>query len=67
MRALNEYYQRSGTDMKHVYLCAETDHYHASVGDNGWGCGYRNFQMLLSSLMKMEQYKDVLQGTDFTT
>lgn len=61
MRALNEYYQRSGTDMKHVYLCAETDHYHASVGDNGWGCGYRNFQMLLSSLMKMEQYKDVLQ------
>ncbi|XP_051880218.1 zinc finger-containing ubiquitin peptidase 1 isoform X2 [Pristis pectinata] len=57
MRVLNEYYQRNGTDIKHVYLCAETDHYHSSAGDKGWGCGYRNFQMLLSSLMKMEPYK----------
>uniref|UniRef100_UPI00398E6D7C zinc finger-containing ubiquitin peptidase 1 isoform X2 n=1 Tax=Pristiophorus japonicus TaxID=55135 RepID=UPI00398E6D7C len=57
MKALNEYYQRNGTEIRHVYLCAETDHYHASVGDKGWGCGYRNFQMLFSSLVKMEQYK----------
>ncbi|XP_026139656.1 ubiquitin carboxyl-terminal hydrolase ZUFSP-like [Carassius auratus] len=26
-------------------------------GYKGWGCGYRNFQMLLSSLHRMEQYK----------
>ncbi|XP_069742887.1 zinc finger-containing ubiquitin peptidase 1 [Narcine bancroftii] len=57
MRALYEYYQRNGTYINHVYLCTETDHYHASVGDKGWGCGYRNFQMLLSSLMKMEPYQ----------
>ncbi|XP_067840824.1 zinc finger-containing ubiquitin peptidase 1 [Heptranchias perlo] len=57
MRTLNEYYQKNGTEIRHVFLCAETDHYHASVGDKGWGCGYRNFQMLLSSLTKMEQYK----------
>ncbi|XP_067874594.1 zinc finger-containing ubiquitin peptidase 1 isoform X2 [Heterodontus francisci] len=61
IRALNEYYQRNGTEIRHVFLCAETDHYHASVGDKGWGCGYRNFQMLLSSLMKMEEYKRDLQ------
>ncbi|XP_041043097.1 zinc finger-containing ubiquitin peptidase 1 isoform X2 [Carcharodon carcharias] len=57
IRALNEYYQRNGAEIRHVFLCAETDHYHASLGDKGWGCGYRNFQMLFSSLMKMEGYK----------
>ncbi|XP_038655545.1 zinc finger-containing ubiquitin peptidase 1 [Scyliorhinus canicula] len=62
IRALNEYYQRNGAEIRHVYLCAEADHYHASLGDKGWGCGYRNFQMLLSSLMKMEEYKCDLHG-----
>uniref|UniRef100_A0A671RM34 Zinc finger-containing ubiquitin peptidase 1 n=1 Tax=Sinocyclocheilus anshuiensis TaxID=1608454 RepID=A0A671RM34_9TELE len=45
MGALYRYYQR------------DTDHYSSSEGDKGWGCGYRNFQMLLSSLHRMEQYK----------
>ncbi|XP_043116446.1 zinc finger-containing ubiquitin peptidase 1 isoform X2 [Puntigrus tetrazona] len=55
--ALYSYYQRNASDCAHVWLCAETDHYSSSEGDKGWGCGYRNFQMLLSSLHRMEQYK----------
>ncbi|XP_023569995.1 zinc finger with UFM1-specific peptidase domain protein isoform X2 [Octodon degus] len=31
-------------------------------GDKGWGCGYRNFQMLLSSLLQNEAYDDCLKG-----
>ncbi|KAG5856919.1 hypothetical protein ANANG_G00013020 [Anguilla anguilla] len=57
MAALYEYYQREGSDTAHVWLSSETDHYSSSDGDRGWGCGYRNFQMLLSSLHKMEVYK----------
>uniref|UniRef100_A0A8C2DHH1 Zinc finger-containing ubiquitin peptidase 1 n=1 Tax=Cyprinus carpio TaxID=7962 RepID=A0A8C2DHH1_CYPCA len=56
MGALYRYY-RDASDCAHVWLCAETDHYSSSEGDKGWGCGYRNFQMLLSSLHRMEQYK----------
>ncbi|MGH0149842.1 UNVERIFIED_CONTAM: hypothetical protein FKN15_043029 [Acipenser sinensis] len=58
IRALYGYYQRDGRDVARVWLCAETDHFHSSGGDKGWGCGYRNFQMLVSSLLKMDQYKD---------
>ncbi|XP_016378921.1 zinc finger with UFM1-specific peptidase domain protein-like isoform X2 [Sinocyclocheilus rhinocerous] len=57
MGALYRYYQRDASDCAHVWLCAETGHYSSSEGDKGWGCGYRNFQMLLSSLHRMEQYK----------
>lgn len=56
MAALYRHYQREVSDCAHVWLCAETDHYSSSEGDKGWGCGYRNFQMQLSSLHKMEQY-----------
>ncbi|KAL7851754.1 hypothetical protein AOLI_G00221100 [Acnodon oligacanthus] len=56
LEALYEFYQREARDIAHVWLCAETDHYCASGGDKGWGCGYRNFQMLLSALKRMEQY-----------
>ncbi|GCC36181.1 zinc finger-containing ubiquitin peptidase 1 isoform X1 [Chiloscyllium punctatum] len=62
IKMLNDYYQKNGAEIRHVFLCAETDHYHASLGDKGWGCGYRNFQMLLSSLLKMEGYKRDLHG-----
>uniref|UniRef100_A0A8C9SVU8 Zinc finger-containing ubiquitin peptidase 1 n=1 Tax=Scleropages formosus TaxID=113540 RepID=A0A8C9SVU8_SCLFO len=58
MAALYEYYLKNGQDIANVWLSAETDHYSSSEGDRGWGCGYRNFQMLLSSLQKMELYRD---------
>ncbi|KAF7226386.1 zinc finger-containing ubiquitin peptidase 1 isoform X1 [Nothobranchius furzeri] len=60
-RALCDYYQTGGKDCAHVWLSADTDHYSSSVGDKGWGCGYRNFQMLLSSLQRIDTYASILQ------
>ncbi|KAG7235503.1 hypothetical protein INR49_002639 [Caranx melampygus] len=59
--ALCEYYQTEGRDVTHVWLSADTDHYCSSAGDKGWGCGYRNFQMLLSSLLQTDTYLTCLQ------
>ncbi|KAG6458218.1 zinc finger-containing ubiquitin peptidase 1 [Manduca sexta] len=47
-----------------TYLCSAVDHYASTYGDRGWGCGYRNMQMLLSSLMKHPPYADLLKCTD---
>nr|XP_029535237.1 zinc finger-containing ubiquitin peptidase 1-like isoform X3 [Oncorhynchus nerka] len=58
--ALYVYYQREVRDCVHVWLSADTDHFCSSEGDKGWGCGYRNFQMLLSSLKRMEPYTTCL-------
>ncbi|XP_057365710.1 zinc finger-containing ubiquitin peptidase 1-like [Daphnia carinata] len=41
-------------------MCSAVDHYAASFGDSGWGCGYRNLQMLLSALLRSPQYADRL-------
>ena len=30
------------------------DHYQSEPSDAGWGCGYRNIQMLVSNLLKRE-------------
>lgn len=35
-------------------LCSSIDHYASSYGDKGWGCGYRNLQMMLSSLLQVK-------------
>jgi len=43
-----------------LYLASKTDHYASSYGDKGWGCGYRNLQMLLSCLLYTSQYRDIL-------
>ncbi|KAK7885896.1 hypothetical protein WMY93_025517 [Mugilogobius chulae] len=60
VKALSEFYESEAKDVAHVWLCADTDHFCSSDGDRGWGCGYRNFQMLLSSLLRLDQYSDVL-------
>ncbi|XP_059195964.1 zinc finger-containing ubiquitin peptidase 1 isoform X2 [Centropristis striata] len=60
VRALYEYYQTECRDSVHVWLSAETDHYCSSAGDKGWGCGYRNLQMLLSSLHTIDVYAPFL-------
>uniref|UniRef100_A0A8C9AXP8 Zinc finger-containing ubiquitin peptidase 1 n=1 Tax=Prolemur simus TaxID=1328070 RepID=A0A8C9AXP8_PROSS len=62
MEALHRYYQNAATDVRHVWLSAMVDHFHSSLGDKGWGCGYRNFQMLLSSLLQNDTYDDCLKG-----
>ncbi|KAM9352863.1 LOW QUALITY PROTEIN: zinc finger-containing ubiquitin peptidase 1 [Symphorus nematophorus] len=61
VRALYEYYQTDCKDCVHVWLSADTDHYCSSAGDKGWGCGYRNFQMLLSCLHRIDTYAPVIQ------
>ncbi|KAM9424557.1 zinc finger-containing ubiquitin peptidase 1 isoform 2-T4 [Pholidichthys leucotaenia] len=59
--ALYDYYQTKCRDCVHVWLSADTDHYCSSAGDHGWGCGYRNFQMLLSALHRLDGYSSLLQ------
>ncbi|XP_030580558.1 zinc finger-containing ubiquitin peptidase 1 isoform X2 [Archocentrus centrarchus] len=59
--ALCNYYQTEGRDVAHVWLSADTDHYCSSAGDKGWGCGYRNFQMLFSALHRIDSYSCSLQ------
>ncbi|XP_060728829.1 zinc finger-containing ubiquitin peptidase 1 isoform X1 [Tachysurus vachellii] len=56
LSALYKFYQRERQEGTRVWLCSELEHYSSSDGDRGWGCGYRNFQMLLSSLQRLEQY-----------
>jgi len=43
-------------------LAARTDHYAAAWGDKGWGCGFRNLQMLLSCLLHSTLYRDTVAG-----
>lgn len=43
-----------------AWLCTTVDHYGATYGDRGWGCGYRNIQMMLSSLVHNTAYNERL-------
>ncbi|XP_069028140.1 zinc finger-containing ubiquitin peptidase 1 isoform X3 [Embiotoca jacksoni] len=61
LRSLSDFYQTEVRDCVHVWLSADTDHYCSSGGDKGWGCGYRNLQMMLSSLQSLDAYTPVLQ------
>ncbi|GBP80456.1 Zinc finger with UFM1-specific peptidase domain protein [Eumeta japonica] len=45
-----------------TYLCSGVDHYASTYGDRGWGCGYRNMQMVLSSLVRNEKYAALLRA-----
>ncbi|KAL8186436.1 UNVERIFIED_CONTAM: Zinc finger-containing ubiquitin peptidase 1 [Gekko kuhli] len=57
---LSHYYRSESKDIKRVWLSMGVDHYYCSLGDKGWGCGYRNFQMLLSSMLRNSTYQDCL-------
>eukprot|EP01102_Stenamoeba_stenopodia_P004874 TRINITY_DN1531_c0_g3_i2.p1 TRINITY_DN1531_c0_g3~~TRINITY_DN1531_c0_g3_i2.p1 ORF type:complete len:378 (+),score=69.21 TRINITY_DN1531_c0_g3_i2:477-1610(+) len=52
----------AATTGSRFYLCSEMDHYASGPGDFGWGCGYRNIQMLSSALMRSSIYKASLFG-----
>lgn len=43
----------SSPGVMRTLLCSSIDHYASSYGDKGWGCGYRNLQMMLSSLLQV--------------
>ena len=42
------------------YVCTECDHYASGFIDSQYGCGYRNTQMLLSSIREDPRIRDVL-------
>lgn len=44
------------------FVCSGIDHYASSYGDKGWGCGYRNIQMLLSTLFQNPNYSEMLKA-----
>eukprot|EP00028_Trichosphaerium_sp_Am-I-7-wt_P004027 CAMPEP_0168522118 /NCGR_PEP_ID=MMETSP0405-20121227/9110_1 /TAXON_ID=498012 /ORGANISM="Trichosphaerium sp, Strain Am-I-7 wt" /LENGTH=187 /DNA_ID=CAMNT_0008543565 /DNA_START=440 /DNA_END=1000 /DNA_ORIENTATION=+ len=45
-----------------VIFCTHADFYGTSYGDGGWGCGYRNLQMLSSCLIKQSEFKSKIFG-----
>jgi hypothetical protein len=47
---------------KEAVICKNVDHYFCGYGDAGWGCGYRNFQMVCSYLFQYGQFKKALFG-----
>ena len=57
---LHHRYEMGVSGTKASWLAIDTDHFASTVGDAGWGCGYRNLQMLISALLKMEIYRPVM-------
>lgn len=41
-------------------MCSTVDHYAVTYGDKGWGCGYRNMQMMISSLLQHTGYNELV-------
>ncbi|KAE8602615.1 hypothetical protein XENTR_v10014055 [Xenopus tropicalis] len=62
IEALTRYYRNAAHEVTRVWLCSNLDHFSNSSGDKGWGCGFRNFQMLLSSLLLNDAYHNCLQA-----
>lgn len=50
----------SSQNVQRALLCTSIDHFASSYGDKGWGCGYRNIQMLISSLLTHTGYNERL-------
>ncbi|KAJ8686629.1 hypothetical protein QAD02_022423 [Eretmocerus hayati] len=48
------------SNVVNTWMCSTVDHYAVSYGDKGWGCGYRNTQMLISSLLQHTGYNDLI-------
>lgn len=44
------------------YVCSNIDHFASSYGDRGWGCGYRNAQMMISNLSQNPIYNESLKA-----
>ncbi|KAG8241968.1 hypothetical protein J6590_075543 [Homalodisca vitripennis] len=50
----------SSANVAQTLMCTTVDHYASTYGDKGWGCGYRNMQMMLSSLLQHTGYNEQL-------
>jgi hypothetical protein len=53
---------QAGQGVAETLLASRTDHYASTFGDKGWGCGFRNLQMLLSCLLHSTQHRDAVLG-----
>lgn len=49
-----------GISRRRVHLCSYMDMFCSNLAGVGWDCGYRNIQMMLSSLLFNEQYAALL-------
>ncbi|PRP82343.1 hypothetical protein PROFUN_10247 [Planoprotostelium fungivorum] len=50
---------RDDTSFEYV-LCGPTDHFSSDEGDRGWGCGYRNIQIVSSHLCRSDAFRNRL-------
>ncbi|XP_047354397.1 zinc finger-containing ubiquitin peptidase 1-like isoform X1 [Vespa velutina] len=48
------------SNVVNTWMCSTVDHYASTYGDKGWGCGYRNMQMLISSLLQHTGYNELV-------
>lgn len=60
--ALHEHYRLFPSASRKVALATHVKHFSSGHGDRGWGCGYRNIQMLASSLLEIPHFKSLLFG-----
>ena len=64
IRAVRDYY--GGIKGCRCWLSQETTHIHSTVEDLGWGCGYRNIQMMISCLLMHPLYSDHVMSSKIT-
>jgi len=53
-------FSAGSTNVVSTFMCTTVDHYASTYGDKGWGCGYRNMQMLISSLLHHTGFNEQL-------
>lgn len=46
----------SSDQVRYLWICTDLDYFAPTNTTRGWGCGYRNIQMLLSSLVHVPEY-----------
>jgi len=64
VKEIFEYYRKTGGYQ--MYICTGVEHYASGYGDGGWGCGYRNMQMLCTYLLQFKTFKNQLfEGCGF--
>ena len=64
IRAVSDYY--GSIKGCRYWLSQETAHIHSVVEDLGWGCGYRNIQMIISCLLAHPLYSDHVMSGEIT-
>eukprot|EP00057_Strongylocentrotus_purpuratus_P001957 XP_003723558.1 PREDICTED: zinc finger with UFM1-specific peptidase domain protein [Strongylocentrotus purpuratus] len=57
---LLDYYNNKVHGVSFARLSYNLDHFSSSMGDSGWGCGYRNIQMMLSALVEEPRFRQVV-------